>query len=651
MKSIFPRSRVLGINAGADESDVRFPVPAHLTLRRLLLLGTRFRLEMNRMPRMNVLPRTRRVRRDPILRAWLFSVLVLLFPGCALWSGSTRGVDRIAEAPGDAWATAGTSTGTLAHDFDLEDELAATIEATDASGGDAAVADPRRPFVRPVLTETGTIAYDIPMIEDPRVDQWVEYLTGRGRHWYERWLARSTRFVPLFWSILERHEVPRDLVFLSMIESGFSPHAYSVARAAGPWQFMEKTAKSLDLRVDFWVDERRDFEKSTDAAARYLKALYGRFGDWHLAMAAYNAGGARVARAMRASGRRDFWTLSRTSRLRRETRQYVPKLLAAARVGKQADRYGFAEVEYQEPLAWDVVTVKLATDLKSLAQLCGVDVEQTLRDLNPALRWAITPPGESYVVRVPKGVSDVCRANLEAAEADVEGAEGRLTYRYHRLGRDETVQSLSERFQVPVERMLEVNRRTLDDLETVEGLIVPVPLAMASSLPIEEPPSASFPGDRYRPSGVRRIVHVVRAGESLWTIGRRYRVSVKMLRLWNGRWTRRPLRVGEKLAIYPGPSGPKAAGRSTRGLRAAAPHFRPSSNLGSSSSVKTLTSEVLVSSRNSKAGRSSSSHRVRSGESLWTIAQRYGTTVDWLVRMNGLPSSRPILPGQVLRVD
>ncbi|MCB9652639.1 MAG: LysM peptidoglycan-binding domain-containing protein [Deltaproteobacteria bacterium] len=600
-------------------------------------------------------------------RTWVLTLLVptafvLWAPGCALWSGSTRGMDSTADAVDEGWAQVGTSTGTLAHDFELEDELAAAIEATDAAnaanveGGDGAEGAAPHERVRPVLTQTGTITYDIPMIEDPRVDQWVDYLTGRGRHWYERWLARSTRFVPLFWSILERHGVPRDLVFLSMIESGFSPHAYSVARAAGPWQFMERTAKGFDLKVNFWVDERRDFEKSTDAAARYLKSLYNRFGDWHLAMAAYNAGGAKVARAMRMSRRHDFWTLSRTSRLRRETRQYVPKLLAAARVGKQAERYGFSEIEYQAPFAWDLVTVKAAIDLKALGQLCGIDAgdanagganaggtnasgasaEQTLRELNPALRWAITPPGERYDVRVPKGVADVCRANLESAAAEEAG--GPLTYRYHRLGADETVQVLAERFGVPVERMLEVNRLTPEDVDTVEALIVPMPRAMASSLPIEDPRATSFPQDRYRPPGVRRVVHVVRAGESLWTIGRRYRVSVKMLRLWNGRWTRRPLRVGEKLAVYPGGSGPKR-GRGNRGLRASAAPARPA-DAKTTTAMQTQTTDARI-----------ASHRVRSGESLWTIAQRYGTTVDSLVRINGLPSTRPILPGQILRVD
>src|SRR5688572_1154748 len=172
--------------------------------------------------------------------------------------------------------------------------------------------------VEPILAMTGTITFDIPMAEDERVDQWVEYLTGRGRGWYEKWLGRSTRYVPLFWEILDQYGLPRDLIFLSMIESGFSPSAYSWAHAAGAWQFIPGTARDYGLHVGFWLDERRDFELATHAAARYLKRLYEYFdNDWYLAWAAYNAGMRKVSRAIQRMKTRDFWRLSRSYHLRR----------------------------------------------------------------------------------------------------------------------------------------------------------------------------------------------------------------------------------------------------------------------------------------------------------------------------------------------
>jgi membrane-bound lytic murein transglycosylase D len=403
--------------------------------------------------------------------------------------------------------------------------------------------------VAPILAVTGTVVtFDIPMAEDERVEEWVTFLTGRGRSWYSKWLGRSTRYVPLFWKILDEHGLPRDLIFLSMIESGFSPSAYSWAHAAGAWQFMPATGREYGLQVGFWLDERRDFELSTHAAAKYLKRLHSYFeGDWYLAWAAYNAGQRKVNRAMARTKSRDFWRLSRSPSLKRETSHYVPKLLAAAKIAKQPDKYGFAEVEYLPPLTWDVLTVTVATDLKTIAKACGLQDQTEIAALNPALRAEVTPPGREYPLRVPAGMKPVCERGLAAIPA----AE-RMTFRYCEVGRKDTLAKIARRYHTTPEAILDYNKIEADRIGDLEELVVPVPLARAELVPIVEPPQKRFRPGKYGPEELSQISVQVRSGDSLWKIARRYRVSLQKLRLWNGLWKNSKLKIGQKLRVYIG---------------------------------------------------------------------------------------------------
>ena len=402
--------------------------------------------------------------------------------------------------------------------------------------------------VAPILAVTGTVVtFDIPMAEDERVDQWIDYLTGRGRGWYEKWLGRSTRYVPVFWPILEQYGLPRDLVFLSMIESGFSPNAYSWAHASGPWQFIQGTGRQYGLHIGFWIDERRDFELATHAAARYLSNLYQYYGDWYLAWAAYNAGSGKVNRAIARMKSRDFWRLSRSYHLRRETSHYVPKLLAAAKIAKQPDLYGFGDITYLAPLEWDVVTVTTAIDLKTVAKSCGLEDPTELHALNPALRAEVTPPGRDYPLRVPKGRKETCEAGLAA----IPFAE-RMTFRYCEVKMKDSLAAIAKRFHTTPEAILEYNKIEEAQLADFDELVIPVPVANADLVPVVEPPMKRFRPGNYKPDGMQMIVYEVRSGDSLWRVANRFRVSLKKLRLWNGLWKNSRLRVGQKLRVYLG---------------------------------------------------------------------------------------------------
>jgi membrane-bound lytic murein transglycosylase D len=233
---------------------------------------------------------------------------------------------------------------------------------------------------------------DMPVRLDPSVSKWLDYFTGGGREHMLKWLVRAARVQPVIEAELAKHGMPKDMFYLAMIESGLSFKARSRAKAKGLWQFMLPTARAFGLRVDSWTDERRSLVASTEAASKYLKKLYRRFGSWHLAMAAYNAGPGKVRRAIRLSGTRDFFKLRRYRYLRRETKDYVPKFMAALLIGKNPERYGFSvERKIGSKVATKKIRLKNAYMVKDLARYYGVSVGE-FKVWNPHLLRSKTPP-------------------------------------------------------------------------------------------------------------------------------------------------------------------------------------------------------------------------------------------------------------------
>ena len=284
------------------------------------------------------------------------------------------------------------------------------------------------------------------------VDKSLFLFSDRIKERFSIWLSRSGKYLELMKEILKNKNLPEDIVFISLIESGFNPYAYSVARAVGPWQFISSTAKRYGLVIDWWRDERRDPVKSTEAAANYLNDLYDMFGSWNLAMAAYNAGEGKILRALHRSKSDDYWSLLKTRHIRNETKNYVPHFIAASMIAVNPKEFGFENIEYHQPLDYDEVTVTEPVDLEVAATCAGTTVE-VIRELNPELRRWCTPPHiPVYVLRIPAGTADLFAKNF----ADIPEDE-RFTVETYTVKKGDTIERVAKNSGMTVKSILALN--------------------------------------------------------------------------------------------------------------------------------------------------------------------------------------------------
>ncbi len=292
----------------------------------------------------------------------------------------------------------------------------------------------------------------IPLEFNERVARWIDYFTGRGRKQFEDFLSRGGQYQRLVQEILTGHGIPKDLYYLAMIESGYVTHALSRAKAAGPWQFIPATGARYGLRRNRYIDERRDIIQSTHAAARYLKDLHSMFQSWYLAMAAYNAGEGRILRATKQGMSHDFWTLAEKKVLPKETRNYVPKFIAAAIIGRHPERYGFEPAMERPMPELERVLVPAGTRLSSLSRACQIPLT-LLTQLNPHLIRRMTPPlHHGYAVWLPRGTTP---SNLIAKLAS---HRSRPTHRIHRVRRGEALSTIARRYEISITEIVRTNR-------------------------------------------------------------------------------------------------------------------------------------------------------------------------------------------------
>ncbi len=418
-------------------------------------------------------------------------------------------------APAHSDPAAGTSASqTILSDFNPPQEDAAQLDAN----ADSALEG------RP---------YQIPMILNDSVENHMEYFKTRGRDIFQRWLDRSARYIPTMREIFREKNLPEDLVYVAMIESGFNPYAISWARAVGPWQFMPHTGKLYGLRIDWWVDERKDPVKATYAAAEHLKDLHNLFGSWPLALASYNAGAGKVQRAVLRTRSEDFWDLKASRYIRRETKNYIPKFMAATIIAKNPEAYGF-QIPAVEPFVYDEVVITESTDLRLIARCAGTTFE-TIKELNPELkRWATPPDASQYVLRVPKGARETFLTAYAAVPADQK-----IRWERHLVGRGETLPGIAQRYNTSPEAIREVNGIKKNRVSSGQQLLVPV-----NAVGKDETLTAIAPEQLGKK---QQILYRVRRGDNLAKIARKHDVTVADIREWNNGI--RTIRVGQKIRL------------------------------------------------------------------------------------------------------
>ncbi len=465
---------------------------------------------------------------------------------------------------------------------------------------------------------TPEVTYDIDVStygSHARVQYYLDFFQGPARDRFAIWLQRMPRFEPMIRAKLRENGVPEDMVYLALIESGYSNSAVSRARATGMWQFMKGTGKLYGLRIDSWVDERRDPIRATDAAARHLADLRDRFGSMYLAAAAYNAGAGKVGRGLRRIGDDDeeeenpdaaFFRLYDTRFLRRETKDYVPKLIAAALIAKQPEKYGFEKTVGVAPLSYDSIVVPDATGLDVLARLADTSVA-AMRELNPQFVRLVTPPRQSSLVRLPAGSAELVTSRYAAL-----APKDRVSFVDHTVSRGQTLSSIARLYHVSTRLIGDANPGVrLTRMRPGTHLMIPtsfVPTVVErASAPVTRSARASAVGSttiRYR----------VRSGESLSTIAGKYDTSVERLRSLNAITRGEILRAGQIIRV-PAPTAPLPA-RDTS----------PAST---------------------EAGKA---HVVRRGETLSGIAAKYRVSLSALRDANGLTVRSVLKTGDRLTI-
>jgi membrane-bound lytic murein transglycosylase D len=385
---------------------------------------------------------------------------------------------------------------------------------------------------------------DIPLTFNSKVEYFLYYFQTSGKPSFSRWLSRSSRYIPMMKEILRGKGLPEDLVYVAMIESGFHLQARSWANAVGPWQFISETGRRYALRIDQWVDERKDPVKATTAAALYLKELYGMFnGDWYLAAAGYNAGENKILRAINMYNTSDFWELSRGSYLKRETKEYVPKLLAAAIIAKEPARYGFSDIAYLPPIEFDTVTVPTRTDLDLVARLTGTTYA-SIKELNPdLLHWCTPPNYPDFTLKLPKGTKKKFIDGLANVSVEQRFTEKPLYTRYQ-TRRNDTIASVARRFNVSPEALTQLNGLSKRSRIAGRSLIVP---ARQMGAPVSQVQTASAP--KKSPKGEYAKYHVVKKGDTLESLARKFNVSAKLLSAWNNLKGKIALKPGRRIIV------------------------------------------------------------------------------------------------------
>ena len=377
--------------------------------------------------------------------------------------------------------------------------------------------------------ELQTVQSDLPLVINDYVAGYINYFSTTGRATFENSVARAGKYRDMILRIFKEEGVPQDLIYLAQAESGFKPLALSRARARGMWQFMASRGVGYGLHRNWWVDDRQDPEKATRAAARHLKDLYNEFGDWYLAMAAYNSGPGNVQQAVKRTGYADFWELYKRNVLPKETKNYVPIILAMTIMSKNPAQYGLDSVQLQPPLTYDVVRVNYPVDLRLVAECVDATAEQLI-ELNPSLLRRTTPKDEPFDLHLPPGTKDKYETAIAAIPQDK-----RVIWRYHKVAAGDTLAGIARKYHTTQHAIEEVNNLQTAELTPDTKLVIPI---SGSASALGRIVYSRYPS-RYR----------VHSGDTVLSVAEDFGVAPERLRRWN-RLKGNSLHRGRVLVVY-----------------------------------------------------------------------------------------------------
>ena len=493
------------------------------------------------------------------------------------------------------------------------------------------------------------ILFELDIKDTQLIEDYFIYYSKKHHHVFQDWLKRAEQYLPYIRKVFTEKGLPQDLVFLPFAESGFNPLAYSPAGAAGMWQFMPATGRMFGLKFNWWVDERRDPYKSTRAAAEYLKQLYERFGDWYLVLAAYNAGGGNVSKAMRRSGTKDYFDLASSRHLPNETCRYVPKFLAVLKIVRNLDDLGFEPLSWSAPEKPSTLRVAPGTDLRALAAAVGMNWSQ-FQARNPFVRRTAAPPDGDLQIYLPG--QKLAAAKRFLASSQSVARKG--VHRYRIRGGDSWWQ-LSRRFNVPVNALKQFNQASSNILRPGQWVLIPGKNTGGHS------------GENKGSGGV----YAVRSGDTLWGIARSFGVSLSALHRTNPGLSAKQLSVGQRIRLPGQASTRRIASRranyqvkSGDTLWGIARRFDLSlsslvqaNGLNKNTPLQVGTQLYIPDIGHAQQARAEASARrarvhyqVQKGDNIWSIARKFGVSPQQVMEWNRLSSQDIIHPGDTLTI-
>tara|TARA_R110002124_G_scaffold277621_4_gene449182 strand:- start:21308 stop:23299 length:1992 start_codon:yes stop_codon:yes gene_type:complete len=486
-----------------------------------------------------------------------------------------------------------------------------------------------------MLTKT-----DVPLIQNRYVTNSLVYYTLKRPEVMELWLQRSETYMPMIQRIFKEEKLPSELAYLAFIESGLNPKARSWAAAVGMWQFIGATGRVYGLEVNWWVDERRDPEKSTRAAARHLKDLYDIWGDWHLAMANYNISPRGLNRAIRrAGGKKDYWEAY--PYLPRETRGYVPGFIATAMIGLNPEEFGFESNYEGDPYSYEVVEVEGLMPLDALAKASGISTEE-LKDYNPELlRWA-TPPGNEYPLKIPVGNKEQFLIAYKEIPKDNRAQDMAV----HTVRSGESIGLIAQKYGTTVRGIYASNDNLSNVIYPGQKLVIPLPAGSAGKISANRPTNitntsrsrSSSSSRSSAPSNSSKMTYKVKTGDTIGHIAEWYDVRAFEIRAWNG--IGNTIRVGQNLTIYV-PSSNNA-------------HYKKVNSMSYSQKQelerKQRRGENILIASAATSSNGYKTYKVQRNDTLGEIAETFGVSVSSLRSLNGISGST-IVVGQVLKIS